>query len=179
MGDHLNQDLGIIGGAGVLTALVPGSMLLMVSATLIAKNVYRPFASSASEQRIGMIAKVLVPIVALVALWFSRQSGQGVVLLLLLGYSLVTQLFPSLLLSLIPGSFVNKWGAGLGIAAGVATVTYVTVKQTTIGELLPFIPQSLADTNIGVVALVVNFVVLIVVSLATGGLAVRGEEQRA
>jgi SSS family solute:Na+ symporter len=101
------------------------------------------------------------------------------VLLLLLGYSLVTQLFPALVFSLIPGSFVNKWGAGLGIGAGVATVAYVTVKQTTIGELLPFIPQAIADTNIGVVALLVNFVVLIAVSLATGGVAVRGEEQRA
>lgn len=171
--------VGIIGGAGVLTALVPGSMLLMVSATVIAKNVYRPFAPAASEQRIGMLAKILVPIVALSALLFSQQSGQGVVLLLLLGYSLVTQLFPALVFSLIPGSFVNKWGAGLGIGAGVATVTYVTVKETTIGELLPFIPQAIADTNIGVVALLVNFVVLIVVSLATGGLAVRGEEQRA
>ncbi len=58
----------------------------------------------------------------------------------------------------------------------MATVTYVTVAGTTIGDLLPFLPQALADTNIGIVALVVNFAVMIGVSLATGGLAVRREQ---
>ncbi len=33
--------VGLIGAAGLLTALVPGSMLLMVSATVLSKNVYR------------------------------------------------------------------------------------------------------------------------------------------
>jgi solute:Na+ symporter, SSS family len=168
--------VGLIGAAGLLTALVPGSMLLMVSATVLAKNVYSVFAPSTSEQRVVTIAKVLVPIVAAVSLWFSLQSGQGIVLLLLLGYSLVTQLFPALLFSLMPNNFVTKWGAAAGIVAGVLTVTYVTVKETTIGELFPFLPGAVADTNIGIVALVVNFVVLIIVSLATGGLAVRREK---
>ena len=39
--------VGLIGSAGILTALVPGSMILMASSTLFAKNVYkarvRPF----------------------------------------------------------------------------------------------------------------------------------------
>ena len=168
--------VGLIGAAGLLTALVPGSMLLMVSATVLAKNVYSVFVPSTSEHRVGTIAKVLVPIVAAVSLWFSLQSGEGIVLLLLLGYSLVTQLFPALLFSLMPNNFVTKWGAAAGIVAGVLTVTYVTVKETTIGELFPFLPSAVADTNIGIVALVVNFVVLIIVSLATGGLAVRREK---
>jgi SSS family solute:Na+ symporter len=168
--------VGLIGAAGLLTALVPGSMLLMVSATVLAKNVYKVFAPSTSERRVGTIAKFLVPVVAIVSLWFSLQSGQGIVLLLLLGYSLVTQLFPALLFSLMPNNFVTKWGAAAGIVAGVLTVTYVTVKETTIGELFPFLPGAVADTNIGIVALVVNFVVLMVVSLATGGLAVRREQ---
>ena len=168
--------VGLIGAAGLLTALVPGSMLLMVSATVLAKNVYSVFVPSTSEHRVGTIAKVLVPIVAAVSLWFSLQSGEGIVLLLLLGYSLVTQLFPALLFSLMPNNFVTKWGAAAGIVAGVLTVTYVTVKETTIGELFPFLPSAVADTNIGIVALVVNFVVLIIVSLATGGLAARREK---
>ena len=168
--------VGLIGAAGLLTALVPGSMLLMVSATVLAKNVYSVFVPSTSEHRVGTIAKVLVPIVAAVSLWFSLQSGEGIVLLLLLGYSLVTQLFPALLFSLMPNNFVTKWGAAAGIVAGVLTVTYVTIKETTIGELFPFLPSAVADTNIGIVALVVNFVVLIIVSLATGGLAARREK---
>jgi SSS family solute:Na+ symporter len=73
-------------------------------------------------------------------------------------------------------NFVTKWGVAAGIAAGVATVTYVTAAGTTIGELLPFLPQTLADTNIGIVALFINFVVLVAVSFATGGFAVRREQ---
>jgi solute:Na+ symporter, SSS family len=168
--------VGLIGATGLLTALVPGSMLLMVSSTVLAKNVYKAFLPSTSEQRVTTLAKVFVPGVAIVSLWFSLQSGQGIVLLLLLGYSLVTQLFPALLFSLMPNNFVTKWGAAAGIIAGVVTVTYVTVKGTTIGQLFPFLPQAVADTNIGIVALVVNFAVLIAVSFATGGMAVRREQ---
>jgi SSS family solute:Na+ symporter len=164
--------VGLIGAAGLLTARVPCSMLLMVSSTVLAKNVYRVFVPSTSERRVGTLAKILVPIVAVISLWFSLQSGRGIVLLLLLGYSLVTQLFPALLHSLMPNNFVTKWGA----AAGVLTVTYVTVRETTIGELFPFLPAEIADTNIGIVALVVNFVVLVIVSVATGGLAVRRKQ---
>lgn len=168
--------VGLIGATGLLTALVPGSIILMVAATVLAKNVFGALSPSTSERSIGTLAKVLVPVVALVALWFSQQSGQGVVLLLLLGYSLVTQLFPAVIFSLMHNNFVTKWGACAGIAVGVATVTYVTAAGTTIGELFPFLPQSLADTNIGIVALVVNFVVLVAVSFATGGFAVRREQ---
>lgn len=55
-------------------------------------------------------------------------------------------------------------------------MTYVTVAGTATGDPLPFLPQALADTNIGIVALVVNFAVMTGVSLATGGLAVRREQ---
>ena len=168
--------VGLIGATGLLTALVPGSIILMVASTVLAKNVFGAISPGTEERRIALLARVLVPVVALVSLWFSQQSGQGVVLLLLLGYSLVTQLFPAATLSLLPNNFVTKWGAGAGIAAGVATVTYVTVAGTAIGDLLPFLPQALADTNIGIVALFVNFAVMIGVSLATGGLAVRREQ---
>ena len=147
----------------------------MVASTVLAKNVFGVLSTGTDERRIALLARILVPVVALVSLWFSQQSGQGVVLLLLLGYSLVTQLFPAATISLLPNNFVTKWGAG--IAAGVATVTYVTVAGTTIGDLLPFMPQALADTNIGIVAPFVSFVVMVGVSLDTGGLAVRREQQ--
>ena len=168
--------VGVIGATGLLTALVPGSIILMVASTVLAKNVYGALSPSTSERTIGTLAKIMVPVVALVSLWFSQQSGQGVVLLLLLGYSLVTQLFPAVIFSLMPNNFVTKWGAAAGIVAGVVTVTYVTVMGTTIGSLFPFLPQAVADTNIGIIALLVNLVFLVAVSFATGGLAVRREQ---
>ena len=44
--------VGIIGAAGVLTALVPGSMILMTTATLVANNLYRVFDRSAADARV-------------------------------------------------------------------------------------------------------------------------------
>lgn len=170
--------VGLVGAAGLLTALVPGSMLLMVSATVLAKNVYKVFVPGTSERRIGTLAKLFVPLVALAALYFTLSSGSTIVLLLLLGYSLVTQLLPALLFSLMPNNPVTKWGAAAGILAGVATVTYVNIAGVSLRGLFPSL-GILGDTNIGIVALLVNLVVLVAVSLATRGATETSREQSA
>lgn len=114
----------------------------------------------------------------LAALYVTVNSGSTIVLLLLPGYSLVTQLLPALLFSLLPNTFVTKWGAAAGIIAGVATVTYVIVAGISLRGLFPSL-GSLGDTNIGIVALLVNVIVLVAVSLATRGVAVTSKEQSA
>ncbi|WP_019122362.1 sodium:solute symporter family protein [Brevibacillus massiliensis] len=165
--------VGVIGAAGLLTAIVPGSMILMSSATLLAKNIYQVFAKSATEAQISRLAKILVPVVGLVALYFTFKGGSTIVTLLLMGYSLVTQLFPSLVLSLWKRNFVTKQGSAAGIFAGVATVTYITIQNTTVGTLFPSLPQAIQDLNVGVIALIVNVVVMAAVSIATKGSAKR------
>jgi len=67
--------VGLIGGAGILTAMVPGSMLLMVSATVLSKNVFKVFRPETSEERVGLLAKALVPVVALAARSLGRTAG--------------------------------------------------------------------------------------------------------
>jgi solute:Na+ symporter, SSS family len=87
--------------------------------------------------------------------------------IILMGYSLMTQLAPSLFFSLWKGNFVNKYGAGAGIIAGLAVVAYITTTHTTLVDLFSFLPSAWNDVNTGIIALVVNVVVMIVVSLAT------------
>ncbi|MGQ7279721.1 sodium:solute symporter family protein [Brevibacillus thermoruber] len=157
--------VGVIGAAGLLTAIVPGSMILMAAATLLAKNVYKVFAPQASDTQISKLAKYLVPVVALISLYFTFAGGSAIVALLLMGYSLVTQLFPALLFSLMKRNVVTKHGAAAGIVAGVATVAYITLSKTTVGSLFPFLPQAIQDLNVGIVALIVNVVVMMAVSL--------------
>ena len=158
--------VGVIGATGVLTALVPGSMILITAATLIANNLYRVASPSADDRRVSRLAKLMVPLVALVAVFFTLKGGETIVALLLMGYSLVTQLFPSLVLSLAHRNIATREGAAAGIIAGVATVAAVSLTGANF-HTLPWLPAQLQDLNIGIVALTLNFIVLIVVSLAT------------
>jgi SSS family solute:Na+ symporter len=158
--------VGVIGATGVLTALVPGSMILMTASTLIANNLYRAVNPSADDRRISRLAKLLVPLVALVAVFFTLKGGQTIVALLLMGYSFVTQLFPSLVLSLAHRNVATREGAAAGIIVGVATVAAVSLTGVNF-HTLTWLPPEIQDLNIGIVALAVNFIVLIVVSLAT------------
>ncbi|MGF6950627.1 SSS family solute:Na+ symporter [Neobacillus sp. B4I6] len=159
--------VGLIGAAGLLTSIVPGSMIMMSASTLLAKNVYKVFVPKASDQQISKLAKNLVPAVALIALYFTFKGGDTLVTLLLMGYSLVTQLFPALVFSLAKKNVVTKAGAFAGIAVGVFTVAYITISASTVGTLFPALPQFIKDLNVGVIALVINLVVTFVVSFVT------------
>lgn len=159
--------VGVIGGAGILTALVPGSMLLVTSATILAQNVWRSAAPRTSDRAASVLAKALVPVIALVAVWLTLRPGNALVPLLLMGYNLVTQLFPLVLLALPRVPLATRAGAFAGILAGEATVAYLTLSGATLGKLFPSWPEAVTDLNVGIVALLVNIGFVVVVSAAT------------
>jgi solute:Na+ symporter, SSS family len=156
--------VGVIGAAGVLTALVPGSMIMMTAATLLANNIYRPLHGAASDQSVSRLARWLVPVVALVAVFFTLRGGQTIVALLLMGYSFVTQLFPALVMSLRRHNPLTSAGVFAGIVVGIATVAATSLTHTTIATLFPSLPEALRDLNIGIVALALNVLTVTVVS---------------
>ena len=92
--------------------------------------------------------------------------------LLLMGYSLVTQLMPAVVLSLGSRPMATTAGAFAGIVAGELVVGYMTISGATLTTLMPRAPQIVKDLNVGIVALIVNVVVLAVVSLASARAAV-------
>ncbi|MED1799831.1 sodium:solute symporter family protein [Brevibacillus porteri] len=156
--------IGIIGGVGVLTALVPTSVILLTIGTLFATNIYKPLTKTKEEGHIAKVAKVTVPVTAFISLYFVMNGGNALYALLLMSFSLITQLFPSLLLSLLPNNQINKYGAFWGILVGVITVAYLTLSKTTIGTLFPDLPQVIKDFNPGFIALFVNVLVAFLVS---------------
>jgi SSS family solute:Na+ symporter len=164
--------IGLIGSAGLLTALVPGSMLLMSAATLMAKNMYKVISPTATDRQVTMTAKLMVPVVALVSVWFTFKGGETIGALLLMGYSIVTQLFPALVLSLSKKQLVTKYGAAAGILSGILFVAYVTLTGTNVAKMFPSFPQAVKDLNIGIVALIINIAVLFGVSFVTKALTV-------
>jgi SSS family solute:Na+ symporter len=159
--------VGIIGATGVLTALVPGSMIMMTAATLFSRNLVAALRPGQSDDTTALIAKILVPVVGVIAAYFAISGSSTIVSLLLMGYSFVTQLFPSLICSLLPRNPATKEGAIAGILVGVGTVVYFTLTNATIAKLLPGAPEVVRDLNVGTAALVLNIVALVVVSAVT------------
>ena len=166
--------IGVIGAAGVLTALVPGSMILMTAAALLANNIVRVAAPSMPDRTVAQLARALVPVIALISVYFTLNGGNTIVALLLMGYAFVTQLLPAMIGSLMRRNPVTTPGAIAGIFVGVATVAVLTLTKATVGSLFPFLPAPLQDLNVGIVALVLNLVALVAVSAVTrGSVAVR------
>lgn len=159
--------VGIIGAAGVFTALVPGSLIAMTAATLLAKNLIGLARPNASDDQTVALAKWLVPVVMLIAVYFTLTGSSTIVTMLLVGYSYVTQLFPTVVASLMRRNPVTAVGAFAGILAGVVVATVLTFTHTTIGSLVPRLPEVIRDLNVGIIALGVNVVVLLVVSALT------------
>src|SRR4051794_26051831 len=165
--------VGLIGSAGVLCALVPGSMLMIATATTIAKNIVRGLNPGMTDRSTSTLSKLLVPVVALGGVAFVFEGGQTLVTLLLLGYALVTQLFPSLVMALAAPGRVSKQGAMAGIVAGVGMVAVMSfagsTPQTasTVDSFIGGLPSFLGQLNLAIVALLVNLVVTVVVSAFT------------
>lgn len=160
--------VGVIGGVGVLTALVPGSMILLNASTLIAKNFYRDgFAPHASEAFVGKLAKRVLPFFGLVAVFFVLRGGATFVALALFASSLLTQLFPSFVASLLPRPFGNKYGAFAGIGAGAIVLAAAVGFDINLHSLLPGASDTVGSINMGLVALAVNGVTFVIVSLFT------------
>ena len=87
----------MIGGAAALTAMVPAAIQLLTGATLFAKNLCRPIlAPGMTDRQVGQLAKVMVLVLTIGALFLAIHSSATLVSLLLLGYAGVAQLFPEL-----------------------------------------------------------------------------------
>jgi SSS family solute:Na+ symporter len=149
--------LGLIGGAGALTAMVPAAILILTAATLFVKNFCRSvFAPAMTDNQVAKFAKVMVVVVTVASLYFAIYSSTTLVSLLLLGYAGVTQFFPGVVLGLY-WRRVTMIGVFAGMVVGVATVAFLVVSARD-----PFI-----GLNAGFFGLCLNFVVIGLVSLLT------------
>jgi SSS family solute:Na+ symporter len=121
--------LGVIGGAGALTAMVPASILILTSSTLFAKNFYRPlFAPAMTDDQVGKLARVMVVVIGLVSLYLAISSSTTLVALLLLGYALVSQFFPGVILGLFWKRACLE-GVFAGLVTGCAAVAFLVLSK--------------------------------------------------
>jgi SSS family solute:Na+ symporter len=149
--------LGVIGGAGALTAMVPASVLILTASTLFAKNLWRPIlAPGMSDERVARLAKVMVLVITIAAVVSAISSNTTLVALLLLGYSGMTQFFPGVVLGLFSRRVTGP-GVFAGLLTGIAIVTFLGLTSR----------DPLMGVNAGFIALCCNFAVTVLVSRLT------------
>ena len=149
--------LGVVGGAGALTAMVPAAVMILTAGTLFAKNFFRPlFAPSMSDDGVARLAKAMVVVMTAIAMYFAIFSSTTLVGLLLFAYTGVTQFFPGVVF----GLFWRRTTTA-GVAAGIITGVGV-------GMLLVFSKHDpFCGLNAGFIALCLNAAVTAIVSLVT------------
>jgi len=149
--------LGVIGGAGALTAMVPAAIQLLTGATLYAKNLFRPIlAPGMTDQQVARLARIMVLILTFGALFFAIFTSPSLVSLLLLGSAGVAQLFPGVVLGLY-WKRVTTSGIFAGMIAGIALTLLLMLTGRN-----PYL-----GLNAGFIALCFNFAVSALVSLLT------------
>ncbi len=149
--------LGVVGGAGALTAMVPAAILILSAATLFTKNFYRPiFKPSMKDDDVARLAKIMVVLITGVALYFAIYSSTTLVGLLLLAYAGIAQFFPGVVFGLY-WKRVTTAGVFVGIVVGVGMAMVLVFTKHD-----PFI-----GLNAGFVALCVNATATVVASLLT------------
>jgi SSS family solute:Na+ symporter len=114
--------LGIIGGAGALTAMVPSAILILTASASFAKNLYRPiFAPGMTDDAVARLARIIVVPLSVISLYLAIYRSATLVSLLLLGYSGMVQFFPGVVLGLF-WKRVSQTAVFSGMAVGVVTV---------------------------------------------------------
>jgi solute:Na+ symporter, SSS family len=147
--------LGVVGGAGALTAMVPASIFILTAATLFAKNLYRPLlAPTMSDDQVAALARAMVVVLGVISLSLAIFSSSTLVSLLLTGYAGVTQFFPGVVLGLY-SKRVTARAVFAGMIAGVGTALFLMLTHR----------DPLYGVSAGFVALCLNFAITISVSL--------------
>jgi SSS family solute:Na+ symporter len=129
--------------------------LLLTAATLCVKNLYRPLlAPSITDDQVAKLARVMVVVLGVISLFFAIYSSTTLVNLLLMGYAGVSQFFPGVVLGLY-WTRVTMPGVFAGLIVGVATAMFLMLSHR----------DPLFGWSAGFLALCVNFVVTVLVSL--------------
>src|SRR5580700_5829771 len=148
--------LGLIASAGALAALIPESALILAGASVITKNVAGDaFGIATSDAARTLLTRVLVVVVAVLALLVWLVAQKTVVEMLLLCYNGITQFFPG-----VAATFLWRRATALGVGAGIATGLAVAIPLAALNET----PWGI---NPGFIGLIANVGVLALVSLAS------------
>lgn len=153
--------LGLVGGAGALACMIPAADLILSTSMLFTRNIFvRGFGENTKPETQAKVARFFVLVLTAVALALAIGAPSMLVNLLLTGYSGVTQFFPMIVLGLF-WKRATKIAAFSGLIVGECLVFYLILNK-----MDPLGIWGL-NLNAGFVALVINLIVFVAISLAT------------
>ncbi|QSO47281.1 sodium:solute symporter family protein [Alicyclobacillus mengziensis] len=151
--------LGVVGGAAMLIAVVPCAGLLLTLGTIFSKNIYRGvFAPKSSDRTVLSVSRIAIVVATAISLWLTLNSSSTIVNILLVAYSAVSQIGPAFILSLL-------WRRVT--AAGVLVGSIVGLVGITVPSVIHFETSIAFTMNHGFVALLLNIIATVFVSLIT------------
>jgi solute:Na+ symporter, SSS family len=156
--------VGLLAGAVALLALVPGSILLLGAATIFGRNVVLPLNRGASDGAVLWWSRGAMIVFAAAAVWLTLTSNKSLVDIGLSAYAAIGMLAPGVFLVFV-WPRVNAFGVTAGIVAGYLALL-LPAATALWKQLLP-------QWDTGLVAMIVNAIVVVVVSLLTPARATR------
>jgi cation/acetate symporter len=168
---------GLVAAGGLAAALSTADGLLLTIANALSHDLYyKMLDPHAPTARRVTISKVLLLVVALVAAYTAAQKPADILFLVSAAFSFAAAaFFPALVLGIF-WKRANKWGATLGMIAGLGiTFYYMTNTQVWMRELVWGIPRSapvqlwwdIQPISAGLFGVPLGFLVIIIVSLLT------------
>jgi solute:Na+ symporter, SSS family len=147
--------LGVVGGAGALTAMVPAAIFVLTASTLFAKNLYRPLIAPAmTDDQVARLARGSAVVLGSISLALAIFTSTTLVSLLLISYAGVAQFFPGVVLGLF-WPRATTTAVFTGVVAGVATALILMLTHH----------DPWFGVSAGFVALCLNFALVVLVSL--------------
>ena len=167
---------GLVAAGGLAAALSTADGLLLTIANALSHDLYyKMIDPNASTARRVTISKALLLVVALAAAGVAAQKPADILFLVSAAFSFAAAaFFPALVLGIF-WKRANKWGASLGIAAGLGTTFYYMVTTQPWMRGIFGVTSPIADNiwwgiqpiSAGLFGVPVGIAVIIIVSLIT------------
>ena len=166
---------GLVAAGGLAAALSTADGLLLTIANALSHDFYyKMLDPNASTARRVTISKILLLVVALIAATVAAQKPADILFLVSAAFSFAAAaFFPALVLGIF-WKRANKWGATLGMIAGLGiTFYYMATTQPWLRGVFgvtgrsPTTPGGASAISAGLCGVPLGFVVIIIVSLLT------------
>ncbi len=167
---------GLVAAGGLAAALSTADGLLLTIANAMSHDIYyKMLDPNASTARRVMVSKMLLLVVALAAALVASQKPADILFLVSAAFSFAAAaFFPALVLGIF-WKRANKWGASLGMVAGLGTTFYYMATtqpwlRGVFGVTSPIADNiwwDIAPISAGLFGVPLGFAVIIIVSLLT------------